>query len=321
MSPPLVSVDQAAVSIGKRELLSSVSLTVARGECLGLVGETGSGKSLTCRILTGTLGRLGGRVTRGSASFDGMDLVALDERRWRQVRGHRVALVPQNSLSCLDPIMTVEHQVVETVRHLRGSSDAPRVALELLEQVQMPRASEVLRSYPHQLSGGMRQRVMIALAIAGQPELLVADEPTTALDVTVQREIMHLLTGLRRETGMSLIVVTHDLGLVAAISDRLAIMYAGATVEFGPTAHVLSHPKHPYTQALLAARPSLAHRGRRLTPVGGYPPSPEEWPAGCRFAPRCPFVQPACQDAPPALRTIEPERRVRCIRAEELVLQ
>ena len=217
----------------------------SRGECVGLVGETGSGKSVTCRALTGMLRWLGARITRGRVLFGGRDIGAVDERCWRSLHGQHIGFIPQNSLSGLDPVMTIGAQLGETVRHLRGSRPKAPDVLALLAQVQMPHPREVYASYPHQLSGGMRQRVMIALAIAGQPELLVADEPTTALDVTVQREILDLMMDLQQRSRMGLVLVSHDLDVVARVSDQVAIMYAGATVEVGATTDVLAKPAHP----------------------------------------------------------------------------
>jgi oligopeptide/dipeptide ABC transporter ATP-binding protein len=311
-------VESVAIAIRGRELVSSATFMIESGGCLGLVGETGCGKTLTCRLLSGTLGRVGGSVTRGTATFGDDDLGAMSEREWRRLRGRRVGLVPQNSLSGLDPVMTVQRQLTETIREL-GDSDAPkRSALELLGRVRIPRATEVLKSYPHELSGGMRQRVMIALALIGRPHLLVADEPTTALDVTVQREILRLLSDLRRETGMTLIMVTHDLGVVEETADRIAVMYGGMTVETGPSAALFRNPGHPYTRALLAARPGAQRPGQRLADIPGFPPSPEEWPGGCRFAARCVFSQRRCVGRVPELSPFGADQLARCVRVEEL---
>jgi len=317
VSEALLTVDGLAVTIGDREVISDVDFQLRRGECLGLVGETGSGKSVTCRALTGLLERIGGRVTRGRLIFDGADLASVPERRWRDLRGRRIGFIPQSSLSGLNPVMTVGRQLMETIGLLRGGADKRMEALELLEQVQMPHPRESFDSYPHELSGGMRQRVMIALGIAGRPDVLVADEPTTALDVTVQREILDLLSDLQEQSQMGLILVTHDLGVVSAVSDRVAIMYAGATVEAGATADVLEQPAHPYTRALLAARPSLLGVGHRLNAIPGHPPDPREWPPGCRFTPRCPLAVAECSASFPSVGVLEKGQRVRCIRSGE----
>jgi oligopeptide/dipeptide ABC transporter ATP-binding protein len=323
LDPPtksLLDVQGAAIAIRSREVASDISFALARGECLGIVGETGSGKSVTCRMLTGMLGVIGGSATRGTALFDGIDLLSLSERDWRRLRGRRIGLIPQSALSSLDPVMRVGDQLIETVRELRPEANSRHEALALMEQVQMPRAREVLRLFPHQLSGGMKQRVMIALGLAGRPDLLVADEPTTALDVTVQREILDLLKRLRVENAMSMIFVSHDLGVVSAISETVAIMYAGTTVEIGSTAEVVREPKHPYTKALLDARPSLAGSGARLRAIAGMPPEPASWPTGCRFAPRCAFAQDRCRASLPPLDLLGVHRRVRCLRAAEIRL-
>ncbi len=317
-SGPLLECEDVAVSIAGTELLSNVSLRLERGQSLGIVGETGSGKSLACRTMIGLLGRLGGRLTRGRLAFDGIDLTSAPERQWRRLRGRRIALVPQASLSGLDPVMTVGHQLEETVRCLTGERDAGRRAHELLELVDMPAPAKVMRSYPHELSGGMRQRAMIALAVAGDPALLIADEPTTALDVTVQRVVLDLLVSLVRSRSMGLVLVSHDLGVVEEHTDLTAIMYAGQTVELGATEVVLRGDGHPYTRALLASRPTLHASGSRLGVIPGAPPSPDQWPSGCRFAPRCPHVRPGCEAVAPVLQPSRPERAVRCARIGEI---
>ena len=300
---PLVRVSGLAVAIGDRELLSDIDLELSPGDWLGIAGETGSGKSLTCRALTGTLHLIGGRVTRGSIRLGDVELTALTERGWQHIRGRRVALVPQSSLSDLDPVMRVGRQLTETIRHLDPTPDARARAIELLTRVALHDPEIVYEAYPHELSGGMRQRVMIALAIAGRPEVLVADEPTTALDVTVQKEILELLQSLSRGSGMSVILVTHDLALVEQYADRIAIVYAGVTVEGGATDLVFREPQHPYTTALLDARPHQTKVGNRLVGISGQPPSPSAWPRGCRFAPRCARQTAECAVArPPFVR-------------------
>jgi oligopeptide/dipeptide ABC transporter ATP-binding protein len=315
MSQPLLKVEDLAVSIGGQEIVSNVAFEIGAGQCLGLVGETGSGKSMTCRVLIGMLPYIGGRVTRGRATFDGIDLTRLNERAWRDLRGRRIGFIPQSSLSGLDPLMTVGRQLTETIAQIGGEGSERAAAEELLDRVQMPHSRHVFDSYPHELSGGMRQRVMIALGISGNPDLLVADEPTTALDVTVQREILDLLADLRRQTQMTVLLITHDLGVVLTMTDSVAIMYAGQTVESGRSAEVLEHPAHPYTQALLAARPSVLATNGRLNSIAGAPPDPKNWPAGCRLAPRCPRCVAACVAAPPAVSVLEGGRSVRCIRS------
>ncbi len=313
----VLEASSVAVAIGTREILSNVDFSLETRQCLGIMGETGSGKTMTTRLLTGTLDRIGGRVTRGDVQFEGTDLATLSSRGWRSMRGRRIALVPQGSLSGLDPVMTVGRQLTEAVRELREFDEPRRVALQLLDQVHMSRRDEVFSSYPHELSGGMRQRVMIALALVGQPTLLVADEPTTALDVTIQRQILTLLGDLQREAGMSLVLITHDLAVVESIADAIAVMYAGTTVEFGPTAQVLSDPAHPYTRALLAARPAAAGRDR-LMDIPGHAPSPREWCAGCRFAPRCRHAADGCLAELPALAAVGAGHSAACVRVGQI---
>ncbi len=316
--PGLLECEGIAVSVGETELLSNVTLRMGRGESLGIAGETGSGKSITCRTMTGLLARIGGRVTGGRFTFDGDDLTRASEKEWRRIRGKRIALVPQASLSGLDPVMTIGRQINETLRVLTDHPEPGARALELLELVDMPRPNRVLRCYPHELSGGMRQRAMIALAIAGDPDVLIADEPTTALDVTVQKLVLDVLHSLVETRSMSMILVTHDLAVVQEHTDYTAIMYAGETVEFGRTSDVLRGDGHPYTRALLAARPGPMRTGERLGAIPGSPPSPGKWPPGCRFAPRCVHVaEKCCRDAV-SLAQAGPNRVARCLRLSEL---
>ena len=314
-SPWILECHDLAVAIGEIEVLSSLTLRLARGESLGLVGETGSGKSLACRTMIGLLGRVGGRISRGSLLFDGSNITNAAESDWRRLRGRRIAFVPQASLSGLDPIMTVGRQLIETIRVLTDHPEPRTRAEELLELVDMPRGDRVMRSYPHELSGGMRQRAMIALAVAGDPALLIADEPTTALDVTVQQLVLELLVSLVKTRNMSLVLVTHDLAVVQEHTDSTAIMYAGETVELGPTDAVLGGDGHPYTRALLESGPARMRAGMRLGTIGGAPPSPTEWPAGCRFAPRCSHATVECRTTRPASAS---ERSIRCLRLSEL---
>lgn len=307
-----VRVTDLAVSIGTREVLTSVSLEVGRGEILGIAGETGCGKSITCRALTGTLGLIGGRITGGSIICDDIDLRSLSEREWRLLRGRKIGFVPQSSLSGLDPLKRVGNQLVETIKHVDPCDDVRARAMELLRQVALPEPEVVFRAYPHELSGGMRQRFMIALAIAGRPQVLVADEPTTALDVTIQKGILELLQALSSDTLMSVILVTHDLAVIEDFANRIAIMYGGMTVEAGATEEVVARPTHPYTVALLAARPGAVPAGRRLSGIGGTPPTPEGWASGCRFAPRCSFREPDCELSHPKLEVRPDGHAISC---------
>jgi peptide/nickel transport system ATP-binding protein len=260
---PLLSLQDISVTLGDREVVRNVNLDIARGESLALVGESGSGKTVTARVITGLIDRIGGRVSSGQLVFDGK-ILAQDDPTWKSIRGKQIALVPQASLSSLDPVVRIGNQIAETIRTLDPGANISTRSRELLEHVHMPRIDAILKSYPHELSGGMRQRVMIALALAGRPELMVADEPTTALDVTVQANILKLLGELRAETGMSLLMIAHDLAVVGLVSERVAVMRNGEILETGATREVLSQPTQPYTRALLAARPETSAPGAPL---------------------------------------------------------
>jgi oligopeptide/dipeptide ABC transporter ATP-binding protein len=296
-----LTVTGISVWVGPRQILRDVNVSVEPGECVGVVGETGAGKTMLCRAISGRLIRIGGRAPEGSVTFDGIDLLRLSAPQWRDLYGRRIGLVPQNSLSSLDPIMRVGKQLKETLRELEPTADFAVRSRQLLEMVHLPRPEDVLRSYPHELSGGMRQRLMIALSLAGRPELLVADEPTSALDMTVQHGIVDLLAELRLLTGMSTIFVTHDLSIVASIADRIAVMYAGTVVEVGTVERIMAQPRHPYTKALLAARPSAERRGEPLGAIPGQPQPLIVERAGCQFAPRCPLASDICRTDVPLL--------------------
>lgn len=316
MTAELLNIRELAVSVSGVEVVSDVSFGVRPGEAVGIVGETGSGKTMTCRAVIGTIVRIGGRVDRGTVIFDGKDLLGLSRAETRAIRGRRISYIPQSSLSSLDPLMKVGRQLEETVRTLVGGDVDARVD-GLLDAVQLGDKSRIRRSYPHELSGGMRQRVAIALALAGQADLIIADEPTTALDVTTQREILELLGELRRTRGMSLILVTHDLGVVEETCDRVMVMYAGITVESGSTARVLHEPAHPYTRALVSAR--LTRSTERVATPALKGPSGEagHWPTGCRFAPRCPIAENDCTKEQPSLRRTSPDGWAACFLAGE----
>ncbi len=260
----LIEVRDLGVTLAGRQVIRNVSFDIPRGGALALVGESGSGKTVTARVLTGLLSRIGGKVNSGTATFDGQDLVNANDSQWRKLRGRMVALVPQASLSSLDPVMRIGGQLAETIAELDPGTDIRLRSLELLDQVRLPRPAALLEAYPHELSGGMRQRLMIALALAGRPELIVADEPTTALDVTVQKDVLNLLGDLRKESGMGLLMIAHDLAVVGMVSESVAVMRGGELVEKGATTQVLGMPVHSYTQALLAARPELAPVGTPL---------------------------------------------------------
>jgi oligopeptide/dipeptide ABC transporter ATP-binding protein len=313
----LAELRHVAATIRGLEVLSDISMSVRRGQSLGVVGETGSGKSMSCRIMSGMLRRLGGTIDAGEVIFEGRDVSKLSEREWRSLRGTRIGYIPQNSLASLNPVMTVGQQLRETLRRFRSRALPWSDEGELLEMVEMPDAARVLRYYPHQLSGGMRQRVAIALGMAGAPDLLIADEPTTALDVTVQREILDLILRLVRGAGRSLVLVTHDLSLVLSICEYVNVIYAGTTVESGAVSDVLRSPSHAYTAALLEAMPRTDRVGRQLASIPGFAPDPRAWPAGCRFAPRCAFAQVACRATEPVLRSDDRDGASRCMRATE----
>lgn len=298
---PLLQVENLAVRIGTVEVLTDVSFSIDKGSAVAVVGETGSGKSISCRAVAGLLPRLGGRVVRGRVTFCGQDMAGASTGEWSRIRGRRIGFIPQASIASLDPVMKIGSQLGETIKLLDPDADPANRAKELLRDVRMNDIDRVLRSYPHQLSGGMRQRVMIALALAGRPELLVADEPTTALDATVQRSILELLTKLRQEMGMGLLVVTHDLSLAESFAEEIVVMYSGVTVERGPTKVLLRNAAHPYTRALLEARVATASRGQPLHVLPGSPLSPTQRPAGCNFQPRCTYAEEGCaSDDPPS---------------------
>jgi peptide/nickel transport system ATP-binding protein/oligopeptide transport system ATP-binding protein len=297
--------------------VDGVDLTLARGRTLGIVGESGSGKS----VLSLSVMRLvppPGRIAAGRIRFDGQDLLSLSEPAMRGLRGRRIAMIFQEPMTSLNPAHTVGAQIVEAIAaHERGVP--ARVlrdrAAAALERVRIPDPARRIDDYPHQLSGGQRQRVMIAMALACRPDLLIADEPTTALDVTVQAEILALLRSLQAETGMALMLISHDLGLVAGMSDHVAVMYAGQVVEQAPAADLFADAQHPYTLGLIASAPRAAAPQGRLLAIEGTVPGQADMPAGCRFHPRCALSLPACEAGPPPVRDFGPAHRARCLRA------
>ncbi|MDN2565075.1 ABC transporter ATP-binding protein [Aquibium sp. A9E412] len=320
-SRPVLEVENLRVSYGSAQrpihVVNDVSFSVRPGEALGIVGESGCGKSQTMlavlRLLSGS-----GRITAGRARFEGQDLAALSARQMRRIRGHGLALISQDALSALNPSMRIGAQMAEPLVRYDGMSrgDARKRCIELLEMVGIPGAATRLAAYPHELSGGMRQRVLIAMAISGNPKLLIADEPTTALDVTIQAQILRLIDRLRRELGMALVLITHDLGVVAGVSDTIAVMYAGRVVETAETDRLFETPRHPYTRALLDSIPKLdAPADRRLQPIAGLPPDPLRPLSGCPFHPRCSHAEPRCTDGLPALEAKEPGsgHLIRCV--------
>jgi len=288
---------------GTVRALDGISIELERGRTLGLVGESGSGKSVTAlsilRLLDGNA-----RIVRGSVRVDGEDVAAMPDDRLRELRGGRVAMIFQEPSTSLNPVFTVGFQVAEAIRLHRGVSkrDAWAQAVDMLRLVEIPDAERRAKSYPHELSGGMKQRVMIAIALSCGPELLVADEPTTALDVTIQAQVLALLRDLKQRLGMSMLLITHDLGVVANEADEVAIFYAGRVVEKAPTRELFARPAHPYTAALLASLPRLRERAARLVAIPGVVPDLRRLPSGCRFRDRCAFAQARCATEDPALR-------------------
>ncbi|MCP4656869.1 MAG: ABC transporter ATP-binding protein [bacterium] len=296
-------------------VLRRVSFGVRRGELLGLVGESGCGKSLTALAILGLLPG-GGKILGGRVRLAGVgNLLELDPAGWRRCRGRRIAMIFQEPASALNPLLTIGFQIAESLRVHRGLSRraARRAAGDLLERVAMPDPGRRLRSYPHELSGGQRQRAMIAIALASEPDLLLADEPTTALDVTVQAQIIELLQDLRKQLGLTVLLITHDLGVVAECCDRVTVMYAGQVVEQAPVGELFRNPAHPYSRALLAAVPRLETDGRGvIEAIPGQVPEPGALPGGCTFHPRCPAVDEPCRCDEPEPYELSREHRVRC---------
>lgn len=323
MTEPVVEVRDLHVTFsGERTVhaVNGVSLSLAQGEVLGLLGESGSGKSVTLRALLRLLPKRRTAIS-GSISVAGRDVLALDDHALSAFRGQTVSMIFQEPALALDPVYTIGQQIAESVMRHEGKSAAEgrARALEMLEVVRIPSAKRRLDAYPHEMSGGMRQRAMIALALACRPKVLLADEPTTALDATVQIQILLLLRELQREFGMSVIFVTHDIGVAIEICDRVAVMYAGEIVETGTMRDIVRTPVHPYPQGLLASTVHGAMRGARLETIPGTPPSLDRAPVNCSFAPRCRYAQPRCVEAPPPNVVLGPQRIARCILAEAAV--
>ena len=298
--------------------VDGVSFSVERGRTLGIVGESGCGKSVTALSIMGLIPKPPARIVGGEVLFGGRDLTTLSERELSDVRGDEIAMVFQDPMTSLNPTLTIGTQLVETIRRHTDVSkqEARRRAVDLLEEVQLPKAPQRLKDYPHRLSGGMRQRVMIALALSCNPALLIADEPTTALDVTVQASVLDLLDDLRHEHEMAMIIITHDMGVVAEAADDIIVMYAGQIVEHATTLDLFDNPEHPYTEALLGALPQIEGeniRHGRLTAIPGRPPDLINPPEACRFGPRCPYSEhnDTCTRVPPELREIRPGHLVR----------
>lgn len=297
-------------------VVDGVSFTVQPGRTLAIVGESGCGKSVTSMALMGLLPDTA-RVSASASSLQDAALLGSPDERWLQVRGNRMAMIFQEPMTSLNPVFTIGEQIAESVMRHQGLSvaDARQRALQMLEKVRVPDAAQRLDSYPFELSGGMRQRAMIAMALANDPALIIADEPTTALDVTIQAQILALIGNLQADTGTSMILITHDLGVVAEVADEVLVMYAGRVVESGPVKALFDDPQHPYTIGLMGSMPSMGPRQGRLATIEGRVPTPAEMPEGCRFAGRCPFVLPACRDQRPGLQELSPGHFAACLRA------
>ncbi|KOV18538.1 methionine ABC transporter ATP-binding protein [Streptomyces sp. XY431] len=307
---PLLEVKDLHVEFHTRDgvakAVNGVNYSVAAGETLAVLGESGSGKSVTAQTIMGILDMPPGKISQGQILFRGQDMLAMKEEDRRQIRGQKIAMIFQDALSSLNPVMTVGAQLGEMFRVHRGASkkEAREKAIELMERVRIPAARQRVGDYPHQFSGGMRQRIMIAMALSMEPDLIIADEPTTALDVTVQAQVMDLLAELQAEYNMGLILITHDLGVVADVADKIAVMYAGRIVETAPVHELYANPAHPYTKGLLRSIPRLDQKGQELYAIKGLPPNLLKVPAGCAFNPRCDVATDLCRTEIPELHQV-----------------
>ena len=326
MAERLLEVEDLFVEFSTRDgvarAVNGVSFTVDRGQTVAILGESGSGKSVTAQAIMGILDTPPARIAGGSIRLQGVELIGLPEDEYRQIRGRRIAMIFQDALSALNPVISVGEQISEMYRTHRGMDRkaAKHASIEVMERVRIPAAAERFGDYPHQFSGGMRQRIMIAMMIALKPEILIADEPTTALDVTVQAQIMDLLQMLKDETDAGLILITHDLGVVADVAQRILVMYAGRTMERGSVDEIYTHTANPYTAALLQSIPKIDQKLERLPAIKGLPPSLYAVPAGCAFNPRCPRVADRCRTGePPELVEVAADHSSRCWFAEEVL--
>ena len=323
MNDALLSVDGLCTHfftrLGVIEAVQDASFRVGSGEVLGLVGESGSGKSMTAYSIMGLIDSPG-RVVAGRIAFEGRDLCAIPAEDMRKLRGNRIAMIFQDPMMTLNPVMRIDDQMIEAVlaHHRVSRATALERAREALVKVGIASPDERLRAYPHQFSGGMRQRIAIAIALLNEPALIIADEPTTALDVTIQGQILFQMQKLSRETGAALIWITHDLSVIAGLADRICVMYAGRIVEEGTTSDVLLRPRHPYTRGLLESAPRRGAPRGGLVPIPGAPPDPRALPSGCPFHPRCPYAIDRCHDDVPALRSVGEGHASACLRASEL---
>jgi oligopeptide transport system ATP-binding protein len=301
--------------------VNGVSYTLDQGETLAILGESGSGKTVSAETIMGLIETPPGYITNGHILYRGKDLLRMPEAERREIRGRKIAMIFQDALTALNPSYTVGFQIGEMFRiHLGLSARESKArAIDMLDRVQIPSAKQRIDDYPFQFSGGMRQRVMIAVALALNPEILIADEPTTALDVTIQAQIMDLLAELKTELNMALILITHDLGVVADVADRVAVMYAGRIVEGGPIREIFHHPAHPYTKGLLASIPRADQKGNKLSPITGTPPNLSRIPLGCPFHPRCPYTVERCREERPIAYPVTPARYSACHLYEEVL--
>ncbi|MET0187398.1 MAG: ABC transporter ATP-binding protein [Pseudonocardia sediminis] len=305
-------------SDGAVRAVRGVDYALRRGEILGIVGESGSGKSVTSMAVMGLLPRTA--TVTGSITFDGQDLLTLSEQQLNGIRGDRIAMIFQDPMTSLNPVYTVGAQIAEAVRAHRDVTKAQALerAVELLRTVRIPNPEQRVSSYPHELSGGMRQRVVIAIAMANDPDVIIADEPTTALDVTVQAQILDALKAAQAETGAAMVLITHDLGVIAGQADRVMVMYAGKLVEVGSVEDIFYTPRMPYTLGLLGSLPRLDQQAERLTPIPGSPPSVVNMPPGCPFSPRCPLSTPECDETEPVLESVGDDHRAACHHSSEV---
>jgi oligopeptide/dipeptide ABC transporter ATP-binding protein len=303
-------------------VVESVSFDVTTGETVGIVGESGSGKTVTSLAVMGLIPQPPGRVSSGLIELDGVDLLRLSSRQLEDIRGNRVAMIFQEPMTSLNPAFSVGDQIAETARRHLGltRSQSKKRAVDMLSRVHIPNAAGRAKSYPHEFSGGMRQRVMIAMALCCEPTLLIADEPTTALDVTVQAQVLDLLKEIQQDMGMAILFITHDLGVVADVCDRVVVMYAGQTVEHAPATELFQRPSHPYTDGLLRSMPAMAARTGKLHSIRGHPPMVGALPEGCRFHPRCSYAIDECRTEPVTLRPASATQVSRCIRVGEIEL-
>jgi peptide/nickel transport system ATP-binding protein len=303
---------------GTSRAVDGVSYQIAPGTTLGLVGESGCGKSVSALSILRLIPSPPGRIVGGTIMFNGRDLLRLSEEEIRQVRGNEISMIFQEPMTSLNPVFTLGNQIMEALRvhHSVGEREARDRAVDMLRRVKIPYAETLLDQYPHQISGGMRQRVMIAMALICRPKLLIADEPTTALDVTIQAQILELLRELQQEFGMSILMITHDLGIVSDLADAVAVMYAGQVVEYASTNDLFTSPKHPYTLGLFQSRPQLGKKKARLDVIPGTVPSPLQFPPGCRFHPRCGFVVEDCRRTDVQLLEVAERHDSRCLRVQ-----